>query len=495
MGTSGGGFVVSGGPSNPIATITTTSNHVLLPGNYVQLFGVGDPTYAAALNGAVVPVLTTPTTTTFTVSATYGGQTMPNGDYSAGYAQQPWFVSSMNQVTDESWLHWLNQYMDGYFTVVASYAQGGTVSTIGVALLPKIEAGPKAEYAFIQYCTNDVNAGTPGPDKCLANIETIVAAVEAMGMVPILCTPPALGDPAATPTDPASTLKAQQLQTILSGEQALAQNDPNLILLDTYSATVTPSDPAGHFLPNYAPVDGIHPSSYGEARLARGLASYLATLLPVTDTLPGSPDASGTNFLPNAAMTGTNGGVTSTATNEVDGTTPTGWLARGFGGTAANPLAIGISANNTHAGTPGLTVDITAQSGTSGQGFIVSTNGPGSGAGFPGQLAPGSWYQCGFQLGALTDLTNINLTGQVFLNYGSGNTPSVYFMMNNSFRYENGTPLAAGESLQYISQPFYIAQPATAAYFFINAVLTGDAGGQQLSLGRPFCRSVASPYD
>jgi len=481
------GFVVSGGPSNPIATITTTANHALMPGNYVQLFSVGDPTYAAALNGAVVPVLTTPSTTQLTVSATYGGQTMPNGDYSAGYQQQPWLVSSINQATDQSWLQWLNQYMGGYFTVVASYAQGGTISGVGVTLLPKIHAGPKAEYAFIQYCTNDVNAGSPGPDGCLANIEAIVAAVESMGMVPILCTPPALGDPAATPSDPASTAKAQQLQTILSREQQLARDDPNLILLDTYSATVTPSDPAGHFLPNFAPIDGIHPSSFGEVQMARTLSTYLATLLPITAS------TETTNILSNGLMAGNNGTVISTASNVVDGSAPTGWLARGTGGASANPTSFGVSGNNTHPGTTGYSLDVTARGGAAGGGFVASTNGAG-GSSFSSQLTPGSWYQCGFQLGAITDLTHINLSGQVFMNYGGGNTPSVYFMSTNS-RYDNGIPMAAGATLQLVSQPFYVAQTASAAYLFINAVLTDAAGNQQWSVSGAFCRPVRSPYE
>jgi hypothetical protein len=245
-------------------------------------------------------------------------------------------------------------------------------------------------------------------------------------------------------------------------------------------------------------VDGIHPSTYGEAKIAQSLATYLGTLLPITDSLPGSASASAPtaspNILQSGSMAGTNGTIVSTATNVVDGTAPTGWLARGVGGTAASPLSILVSGNNTHSGTPGYSFDVTARSGSSGQGFIVSSNGAG-GSSFASQLAPGNWYQCGFQLGSDTGLTDINLSGQVFLNFGGGNAPSVYFMMNNSFRYENGTPMAAGAALELITQPFYVAQvPTSGAYLFISGVLTGDAGGQQLSVSRAFCRSVGSPY-
>ncbi len=70
---------------------------------------------------------------------------MANGDYSAAYNGSGWHAKSMYQFLDESWLTWLNVYMKGYFTVVANYAQGGTSSSVGVTLIPKIQAGPAAD--------------------------------------------------------------------------------------------------------------------------------------------------------------------------------------------------------------------------------------------------------------------------------------------------------------------------------------------------------------
>src|SRR4029077_8669931 len=104
-----------------------------------------------------------------------------------GYLNAQWQVRAMHQMLGTSWLSWLNAYMEGYFTVGANYSQGGTSSEVGVTLLPKIKAGPQAEYAFIQYCTNDVNAMEP-PDVsgCLAHINSIASAALAMGMVPIV---------------------------------------------------------------------------------------------------------------------------------------------------------------------------------------------------------------------------------------------------------------------------------------------------------------------
>jgi lysophospholipase L1-like esterase len=262
--------------------------NALIAGNYVQIVNVGDLSYGAVLNGAVVRVLATPSPTQFTVSATYGGRTMPNGDYGAGYGGQPWYVSSMYQTSDSSWLQWLNIFMQGYFTVVANYAQGGTVSSVGVTLIPKIQAGPKAGYAVIQYCTNDINSGIPNPSGCIANIRTLIAAVEELGMVPIVCTPPALGDPGAQPANPGTAAKAAALQAVRLAEQQLAQADSRVILLDTYAQTVNPFDPLGDYLPDYAPVDGIHPSSYGESG---GLSAAIrAGDRSVADLADGRPD-------------------------------------------------------------------------------------------------------------------------------------------------------------------------------------------------------------
>jgi lysophospholipase L1-like esterase len=466
-----------------------------MPGNYVQIYNVGDPTYGAALNGAVTRVLSTPTPQQFTVSATFAGQTMPDGDYSAGFGGQPWLVASMVQTSDAGWLQWLNLYMKGNFMVVANYAQGGTRSDVGVKLLPKIRSGPKAEYAIIQYCTNDVNAGTVDPSGCLANIQQLVTAVEALGMVPIVSTPTAIGDPQAQPSNPASAQKNTALQAIVQGEHLLARNDPALVLFDTYALTIDSSSAIGGFLPNYAPVDGLHPSSFGEVKLARTLSTQLTTTVPVTDLFPTtSTDWATANIVQNGLMAGTNGRVGSAANNEVTGSVPTGWSISTSGGTATTPISLAVSGNNSHSNVPGNTLDVTVTTAGAGTHFQLGTNAP-NGSSFGGRIVAGSWYRCGFQVDALTALSNFNVSGQVFLNYGSGSTWSIYFM-NQDSRYDNGMPLDSGESLQFVSAPFYVpTQPAAGGFLFINGSFSGALAGQKFSLSRVFCATVASPYD
>jgi lysophospholipase L1-like esterase len=496
-----GSFVVSGGTANPIATITTTSRHGLIPGNYVQIWSAGDLTYHDALNGAVVKVLTTPNETRFTVAARVGGSVMPNGDYSASYGGAGWHVKSMFQFLDESWLTWLNVYMNGYFTVVANYAQGGTRSSVGVTLIPKIKAGPAADYAFIQYCTNDLNSVTPDVSGCLSNIQTIVTAVLQMGMVPIVCIPLAIGDPGAQPVDPASDVKTNALLEVRAALLQLEAQDSRVLVLDTYAASVNPQDPLGRFQPNYAPVDGVHPSSFGGARIAQVIARYLHQFLPPPDTLPTSIEDDATlnptasDIIQNGLMTGAGGSIGVSTYNQLSGTVPTGWGVSGYGGTALEPLSITLSGNNTYANFPGYTLDLSINSASANQQFQIGTNGSG-GSSFGIRMQANQWYRCGFQAfaeSATSDITN--LSGQVFLNFGGGNTPSVYIMASQGSLYENGMSLLASSRVTFESQPFFVpAPPSAGAWLFINGLFIGPAANQRLSFGRAFCNIVPNPY-
>jgi len=495
----GRGFLVQSSPGAGVATITTTSAHGLIAGNYVQIFNPGDATYAAPLNGAVVEVLEVTSPEQFTVSASYGGKTMASGDYSSGFSGQIWQVHSMFQSLDQSWLQWLNQFLNGYFTVVASYAQGGTASSVGVQLVPKIQAGPKADYAFIQYCTNDENSTSPDVGGCLSNIKAIVAAVEALGMVPVVCTPPAIGDPAASPGDPASATKAAALLAVKQAEEQMAQADAQILLIDTYSRTVTPGDPLGHYLPDYAPVDGIHLSTYGSVKLAQSVATELKKVFPLADLLPASAADDGTlspggfDIIQNGLMTGSDGVINSSADNTVNGTIPTGWTFTALGGTQATPLAFHVAGNGSHSAMPGYTLDIGVDAAGAGQGFQIGTNAPGEND-FGPRMRVGSWYRCGFELLADSDLHGLNLSGQIMLQLADGSRPSVGFMGSSAAQYDNGTPLAAGDTLEYLSQPFVVPQAVTAAYFFIDGYFSAAAGGDSISLGRAFCRVLENPY-
>jgi lysophospholipase L1-like esterase len=498
--TPGLGFVVSGNPESPIATITTSTQHALITGNYVQVFNSGDSTFADAINGAVVRVLSTPSPTQFTVNASFANKAMPLGDYSAGYQRQPWQVRSMFQVTDQSWLQWLNQYMKGRFIFVANYSIGGTTSSVGTMLIPKIKAGPKADYAFIQYCTNDVNAyAMPHVDECLSNIQQIVAAVIELGMTPVLSTPPAIGDTAAQPNDPASGVKAAALRAIRDGMSQLAKTDSRIIFLDTLSESVDPSDSVGRFLNQYAPIDGIHLSSFGSAAIAKHFAQLLSASIPIIDTLPTEIDDDMTinpgssNIIQNGMMVGTGGSIASTSINTVTGTIATGWSAQSLGGSTLAPTVIELTGGVTHSDMFGHALDVHVLSATTDQGFQIGSNGLG-GSSFAQRMQVDHWYQCGFQITARTTVQKLNVSGQIFLNFGLGMNPSSYFMSSTNLRYENGIHLEPDEQLTLTSQPFYLPAIPNSAYLFINTQFRDRIRDQRFSIGRAFCRVVENPY-
>ena len=151
----GVGFVVS----NATATIVCTGNHQLLPGQYVYLYNSAEwapplsyPYSLNALNGAWTKILSVPNTTTFTVSAVYGGSTLTNGDYTLrGTAPNfgGWTYLSLQNTTYSSWFKWLQMYNGNPFRLLAIYATTGTNSAVASALVPKILAGPAFDLSLI----------------------------------------------------------------------------------------------------------------------------------------------------------------------------------------------------------------------------------------------------------------------------------------------------------------------------------------------------------
>jgi hypothetical protein len=82
----------------------------------------------------------------------------------------------------------------------------------------------------------------------------------------------------------------------------------------------------------------------------------------------------------------------------------------------------------------------------------------------------------------------------VFLSFASLDGLSVSFMSYGGAAFENGTALQAGETLEYLSQPFFIASQPLAASLYIKGYFSGPASGVQVSFGRASCWSVGNPY-
>jgi hypothetical protein len=340
----------------------------------------------------------------------------------------------------------------------------------------------------------------PDVSGCLAHINGLVSAVLAMGMVPIVSMPLAIGDIHATPSDPASMEKAAALRSIRSALLQMAATNPGVIVLDTYTASVDPQDPLGRFKPGYAPLDGIHPSTFGAASIAQAMSAYLRQFLTPADTFPTSINddqtinPNSTNIVQNGLMAGSGGNVGASAYNSINGSPPTGWEISASGGTASAPLNMAISGNNSHAGFAGYTLDLNIQTAFPNQTFQIGTNGIG-GSSFGPRMQANQWYRCGFQAFAQSDSSGLSLSGQAFLNFGGGAVPSIYFMSTQGNARDNGLPLLAGQVFTFESQPFFVpAVPLVGGYLFINGVFSSAVNNQTISIGRTFCKIVPNPY-
>ena len=161
--TSTGQFVVSDDVTlGRIATITTGAiqNNFGI-GNYVSVMTLGDPNFTLALNGACTPILTKPSATSFTISATYGGQTMAVGDYSNPLTSGKfWSSSSPSWRSDSSLFNWMRMLNNDPFDVTAIYAVTGQLGTALPYLVSRSSYGPAFDIAVISVGSNDMNPST-----------------------------------------------------------------------------------------------------------------------------------------------------------------------------------------------------------------------------------------------------------------------------------------------------------------------------------------------
>lgn len=488
-----GSFAVDSDPLDPLVRITTVAPHGLGVGHRIQLINPGDGSYSAPLNGRVLRVRSTPAPDVLVVSARTTSGVMPPGDYSAGYGNEPWLIRILTQGTDESWLQALNVLLGGYFEIVANYAVGGARSSVAAQLAEVIAAGPEADAAFVQTCTNDINAvEPPAVSDCITNLEKVLDVLRARKILTFVATPAAIGDPQAQPRDPGSASKGAALVTLRGLLDDLRRRRGDFVLLDILAASADSADPWQRFRPGYAPADGIHPSSFGALEIARAVLPSVREWIPPTDWLVRADDDP--NLLINGTMRGDTGSIASDAEHLLSGTMPIGWSIRGHGGTVAAPLQVHVSGEGVLSGMPGGSLDVHVETATSAHTLEIGSNGSG-GSSFHGRLERGRWYRCGVELRAQTPMSVVQMHGQVFLARGSAAPVLVQFMVPTSEAFANGMRLEPGEPLQYISQPFPVDEVYTGAWLFMTLRFSDSVSHAKLSIGRATCREVTNPYD
>lgn len=266
-------LTVSGG----VATLVTGANNQMLVGQLVSLYDNADP--ANVLDGACVPVTATPTAQSFSVSATVGGVTLPDGTYAPASGTWSFLTPSMGQY-DGSLIGWLNRLNGNPLNIVASYAKVGITSEKILALTRKALASGAQEFdiAVIDGITNDIvqAASTAGAALAaavtgVANMTTAIQLLLAAGKKVIHYIPPPVG---ATQASVANINPAMRYvrESLLAWGQSL--NKEKYIPLDVYGETIDTSTTTDGLLASYElSSDKIHLTTYGCYQVAKNLTA------------------------------------------------------------------------------------------------------------------------------------------------------------------------------------------------------------------------------
>jgi hypothetical protein len=535
-------------------TIIATS-HLLLPGWYVSLCTLGSEAMPYAMNGACVPVLTVANNNTFTVSATYGGQTMPDGDYSIVNGQT-WTIHNQQIAKDSSFARALNYQNGNPFFFVANYSYVNATATQIKNVLSKITAGPAFDCVFLCMGTNSLNGGGA---ITLANamrngqiaFNDLVQVSETLfginGARVILFCPPPFG---AAVTNALEKNKA--LLQLRYNLLQYAKKNSWLTIIDTFADIVDGTSVVGAGRATFLEGPGVHTSSLGNFNIAKyNAAKYRALGLPIdlqpvtilddADTYAQTLPAWTANTLydltlPNdswvvrnggnlyqliqSGRSAASGGPTGTGTSIVDGGCIWKYIAPYARNVAGNGLMTGTAAfAGTLTGTAPtgwLVQNVAAVTGVlAGQAArdpVANSNAALQGYGFNCDLTfasqasqyfidvgdstaliPGQWYRAGIRVTALANWNNISNI-RLLCDYTNGvltTQPKANEAGNNT----TTLPLLDGDVLELWTEPFYmpVGWVPTQALTFIYIDSAG-AGAANFQLSNLFWKAVENPY-
>lgn len=546
--TTAGRFVVSGG----IATIIITGTSYLGIGNYVYLINQGDTTYADSLNGAYVKVLTAPDNNTITVSATFNGNTMADGDYS-NIGGIGWTVVNPLRKTDSSVLNWLRQMNSNPWIVTQLSCLTGQTAVNQRTLLPKILAGPAFDIAVISLGTNDVQTSPVATSmrlmyRALDDILYIASELIAAGKFVYITT--ANGDLAAN----SNTLpKAQSLAVMRKLLIQWAARQSQAQILDTFANSIDGTLATGAVLALYCPANDVHLSTYGNYYVTKQISSVITKLPYVVDQQPialfednatyaqlatawvastayvagSTPDIrrNGVNVYRCivAGTSASSGGPTGTGLAIVDGTVTWQYVSvsspnivthgmmdssGGTNGTSGDYVGtVPASWTLTRSGGSGTTTSNatrtaigTTQSASWGKAWQISSvftvadqTVTCSQNVYPG-IVKGGWYQFGITITALNNwLTNVKSL-RCYIPCGAG---AAFFQVNAIFGGNNTTtfPLVANDVFEIESEPFYIDPTNTFADATFTMILVSAAAATvNFELASAWMRAIPDPY-
>jgi hypothetical protein len=539
-------FQVTGG----VATVTTTGNHNTGIGNYVYLINQGDTTYANSLNGACVPITGAASNTTFTVSATFNGQTMADGDYS-NIGGGGWSVVTLSAKQDSAFANWLNWYLNNPWMVTSLNCITGQTATNQVKLINKILAGPIFDIGVISLGTNDMQT-TPVATamrkmyETLNNVTAISDALLAAGKQVIILT--------ANPdnVNNSNTLpKAQALSVYRRLLFEYAGRNVGVKIADTFAASIDGTNANGLPLANYTPGATVHLSTLADIQIARQLASEFTPTAYSNDFQPNALFEDQANFAQKptawvgstayvaadvrlnglnvyiciaAGTSASSGGPTGTGAYILDGTViwkfvavcsvnciahglmdssggtnstsgayvgsvPAAWTLALFGGGTGTTTsnAARTAVASTNAANWGKAWQLSCTFTGAGQGVLITQDAI-------AQVVKGGWYRYGITITPLNAWAN-NIAGMaLYLNCGGGNSffqPVAIGQGNDN----NFIPFTNGEPWRIYSEPTYFS----AANTFTGCILTFNvvsaaAATVNFELSSAFLVPIDDPY-
>jgi hypothetical protein len=548
-GTSAGQFVVSGG----IATITVNNgSHSFGAGNYVSLQTFGDPSFTLGLNGACTPITQIVSSTAFKVSATYGGVTMPDGDYSNPLSSgSGWVCYSISAKSDGSLFNWMRMLNNDPFDVTAIYALTGQY---GVALPYQVSRsayGPAFDVAVISVGTNDMQtsttaAATAACYKVFYTLQQAVATLQARGKQVIvqLPIPDTTGNANQKPKAAAEAI-FRKLVSNWAGRN-------NVIVVDAYAQMLDGTVITGAAISAWSdPTSHIHMNSVGMYNIAKlGSISQAMTQNPYNiDYEPvgliednqtyaqaatawvgstvysaGAAVLNGQNvyYCVTGGTSASSGGPTGTSATITDGTVTWSYAgpnsvniiahpcmdSSGGGNTTALtgsvPAGWSLVKNGSPTGTTTSNATRTAITGTRSANWgkewqlaITFSTGGDSVACYQdlfSQMVYGNWYQFGVTVTALNSWGSNVANIECYLGDGGGTSN-----FKPQANFENAAtsttyPLTTNDVLQLKSEPFYYqSNGSNTNALYVRFIGAGAGGPVNVAVSSAWCRVVQNP--
>ncbi|CAB4242152.1 SGNH_hydrolase domain containing protein [uncultured Caudovirales phage] len=438
---------------------------------------------------------------------------------------KPWEVknTSFELASGNVWA-FLKGALRGRFAAAVSYAVGGSTSSVGVALLPKIVGGAAFDYAFIQYGTNDCKSVTTAAaaqssaTSALNNIKAIANSIIANTTAQVIIgTPPPVNSTASRAGSAYSNYANMAIAQLRKGILQFASGNARVRVFDHYADyTDTTGEPIANYIANGNAtvgndVDNVHPSVFGAmASSQKRLTAILADPsfygpLPITSTISAYDDATTypqgstpqSNICKNPIFAGT-GGSGSSSGGTFSGTVSTGWTITGSGGcaiTAASGAALADTANPYWGFGLNIATTFTSQS----QSWTLTSTQ------YASSMVSGNWYQGRILVTATSDFNAWpcvlrGMQFQFYTNQFAQYAPN--FQATSSAYMENGFPMKSGQSMWLLSEPFYYAPGTTVssailqlfAYANSSNLYTYGSGTFNIQVSNASVNIVNAPY-